>query len=57
MPSFELPNLCPDVDELLGADVEPCETCGTGISTMTCYDEIRRCKTCVISLAESRGWM
>src|SRR5688500_8931140 len=38
-------------------DPEPCDTCETGISRYVCYDDIRRCRTCVFKFAKEKGWM
>jgi hypothetical protein len=46
----------PAFDELVTFDTEPCETCDTGIATMTCFDGIRRCRTCVTIYASVMGW-
>lgn len=50
MPSARISARSPldnDMDEC-----EPCDTCRTGIAKFMCFDQLRRCKTCIAKLAK-----
>lgn len=36
------------MDELLVRTPEPCDTCKSGIAKFVCFDELRRCQTCIM---------